>query len=50
MVNPISPTRKLYLFPPRAMKSFVNIPQLLVGDVGVNLRGGNGGMAQHGLD
>jgi len=32
------------------VKIFVYITQMLVGDVGVDLRGGNAGVAEHYLD
>jgi hypothetical protein len=33
-----------------AMKIFVDVAELLVGDVGVDLCGSDGGVAEHGLD
>ena len=39
------------LFPPSPrMKGFVHFAQLLVGDVGINLGGGDGRMTEHRLD
>ena len=44
--------RKLFgffLFPTFSMEIFMHIAELFVGDVGVNLGGGDAGVAKHGL-